>query len=314
MEPPRIGVLGAGNIGIGVVTDLVLHGIATVVIDTSDAILARAQSEILSNVRFAPLFSKDLPRARPDEALQRMYMTTRIEDVAGCDFIIENVTEDWETKRRLYEKLDRIAAPDVCFGANTSCISITQIAGVTRRPAQVVGVHFMNPVHLKSTVEVIRGFHTSEQTVAALLALFAALGKEAVIVEDLPGFVSNRISHLFMNEAAFVLQDNLASAENIDRIFKKCFGHKMGPLETADLIGLDTVMRSLDVLYESFRDSKYRCCPLLRKLVHAGHLGRKSGRGFYAYPNTQSGPRDANARSPRLPVAASLQTEPQEAV
>jgi 3-hydroxybutyryl-CoA dehydrogenase len=180
--------------------------------------------------------------------------------------------------------LDQIAPPDVCFGVNTSCISITQVGSVTTRPANVVGVHFMNPVHLMPTVEVIRGYHTSERTLETLLALLAALKKEGVVVEDLPGFVSNRISHLFMNEAAFVLQDSVTTAANIDQIFKKCFGHKMGPLETADLIGLDTVARSLDVLYESFQDPKYRCCPLLRKLVHAGHLGRKTGKGFHVYP------------------------------
>jgi 3-hydroxybutyryl-CoA dehydrogenase len=141
---------------------------------------------------------------------------------------------------------------------------------------------------LKQTVEVIRGFHTSDSTMAIGMQLFSQLGKEAIVVQDLPGFVSNRISHLFMNEAVFVLQDQVTTAENIDQIFKKCFGHKMGPLETADLIGLDTVMRSLDVLYESFHDPKYRCCPLLRKMVHAGHLGRKTGKGFYAYPGVGS--------------------------
>jgi 3-hydroxybutyryl-CoA dehydrogenase len=144
-------------------------------------------------------------------------------------------------------------------------------------------MHFMNPVHMKPTVEVIRGHRTSDDTLAAVQELFAQLHKEAVVVGDLPGFVSNRISHLFMNEAVFVFQDGLASAEQIDTIFKKCFGHKMGPLETADLIGLDTVMRSLDVLFESFHDPKFRCCPLLRKMVDAGQLGRKSGRGFYDY-------------------------------
>lgn len=281
MEFKRIGVIGVGNIGSSLVTDLVLHGLSAVAVDVSDAVLQRAQEAILSNVRCVPLLSKTLPRLTKDEALARMVLTTNIEDVASCDFVIENVTEDWAVKEPVYRALDRVVAPDVCFGANTSCISITQIGGATERPARVVGLHLMNPVHLKPTVEVIRGLHTSDETVDTLLRLFAVLEKDAIIVNDMPGFVSNRISHLFMNEAAFVLQDNVTTAENIDKIFRKCFGHKMGPLETADLIGLDTVMRSLDVLYESFHDPKYRCCPLLRKLVHAGHLGRKTGKGFH---------------------------------
>ena len=280
----QVGVVGAGNIGIGVVTDLVLHGISAVVVDVSEDILQRAQAEVLKNVRFAPLLSKTLPRVTGDEAVRRMVLTTDLADVASCAFIIENVTEDWNVKKPVYEQLDRVAPPDVCFGANTSCISITQIGGATERPANVVGMHLMNPVHLKPTVEVIRGFHTSDRTIDTLQQLFSLLQKDAIIVQDSPGFVSNRISHLFMNEAAFVLQDSVATADKIDLIFKKCFGHKMGPLETADLIGLDTVMRSLDVLYESFQDPKYRCCPLLRKLVHAGHLGRKTGKGFHVYP------------------------------
>jgi len=284
MDLRKVGVLGAGNIGIGVVTDLVLHGISTVVVDISESILQRAQTEVLNNIRFVSMLSKTSPQITRHEALQRMVLTNDLKDVASCDFIIENVTEDWDIKKPVYEELDRVAPPEVCFGANTSCISITQIGSATRRPANVVGVHLMNPVHLKPTVEVIRGFHTSDRAVDTLLQLFSLLNKEAIVVQDLPGFVSNRISHLFINEAAFVLQDNVATAENIDTIFRKCFGHKMGPLETADLIGLDTVVRSLDVLYESFHDPKYRCCPLLRKLVHAGHLGRKTGRGFHVYP------------------------------
>jgi 3-hydroxybutyryl-CoA dehydrogenase len=300
MNLQRVGVLGAGNIGIGVVTDLVLHGISAVVVDISQDILERARTEVLNNVRVVPLLSKTLPRITKEEARQRMVLTTNLEEVAWCDFIIENVTEDWNVKQPLYEKLDRVVPEEICFGANTSCISITQIASVTRRPANIVGIHLMNPVHLKPTVEVIRGFHTSERAMDTLLQLFLRLNKQAIVVEDLPGFVSNRISHLFMNEAAFVLQDNVASAEQIDLIFKKCFGHKMGPLETADLIGLDTVMLSLDVLHDSFGDPKFRCCPLLRKLVHAGHLGRKTGRGFHVYPQAQDSKREINLMKPAV--------------
>jgi 3-hydroxybutyryl-CoA dehydrogenase len=279
----RVGVIGAGNIGTGVATDLVLHGIDAVVVDLSEDVLKAAQAEILKNVRFAPMFSKTLPRVSPQQAADRLSLTTRLEDVASCGFVVENVSEDWEVKKRLYTALDRVLPPEVCIGANTSCISITQIAGATSRAGGVVGVHFMNPVHLKSTVEVIRGMHTSQRALDTLFGLLAQLGKEAIVVDDLPDFVSNRISHLFMNEAAFVLQDRIATAAEIDQIFKKCFGHKMGPLETADLIGLDTVMHSLDVLYQSYGDPKFRCCPLLRKLVHAGHLGRKTGKGFHEY-------------------------------
>lgn len=284
MEFQRVGVIGAGNIGTGVATDLILHGLDAVVVDISQEVLQRSQAELLKNLRFAPLLSKNLPRLAKEEALARLVLTTDLQQLDGCDFVIENVTESWAVKKPLYEALDRVLPPDICLGANTSCLSITQIASATQRPAQVIGVHLMNPVHLKPTVEVIRGYHTSEQTIGVLAKLFSRLNKEGILVEDLPGFVSNRISHVFMNEAAFVLQDQVASAEKVDAIFKHCFGHKMGPLETADLIGLDTVMRSLDVLYESYQDSKYRCCPLLRKLVHAGHLGRKTGKGFYTYP------------------------------
>ena len=284
MNFSTIGVVGAGNIGTGVVTDLVMHGIHAVIVDISDAALRKAEAEVLKNIRFAPMFSKTLPRVTREEATGRMTFTRDLKDLAGCQMIVENVPENWEIKRPIYEQLDAIMPPGVCFGANTSCLSITKIAAATKRPAQVIGIHFMNPVHLKPTVEVIRGYHTSPETVSTLQALFAQLQKQAILVEDLPGFVSNRISHVFMNEAAFVLQDQLATAEQVDQIFKQCFGHKMGPLETADLIGLDTVANSLDVLYESYHDPKYRVCPLLRKLVDAGHLGRKTGRGFHIYP------------------------------
>lgn len=288
MTNRTVGVIGVGNIGTGAVVDLILHGFHTVAVEASAERLEHARAEVLKGIRFAPLLAKGAPKLTKEEALARLTFTTDLADTARCEFIIENVTEDPAIKQPVYEKLDRIAPPQVCFGANTSCISITRIAGWTRRPAQVIGLHFMNPVFMMPTVEVIRGQQTSDATVAALLALFAQLKKEAVVVGDLPGFVSNRISHLFMNEAAFVLQDGLATAAQIDTIFKKCFGHRMGPLETADLIGLDTVVRSLNVLFESFQDPKYRCCPLLKKMVAAGQLGRKTGHGFFSYPYAEA--------------------------
>jgi len=284
MEFRKVAVVGAGNIGSGVVTDLVIHDIQTVLVDINPDQLDRARNEISKNIRFAPMLAKNIPKIKSEEALKRITFTQDIGNVASCEFVVENVTEDWATKEKVYKELDHVAAPHVCFGVNTSCISITKVGGSTKRPDKVVGIHFMNPVHLKPTVEVIRGYHTSDDTLAKVKALLGQLNKQGVVVADLPGFVSNRIFHLFMNEAAFVLQDQVASAHDIDLIFKKCFGHHMGPLETADLIGLDTVMRSLDVLFESYHDPKFRCCPLLRKLVYAGHLGRKSGKGFYEYP------------------------------
>ncbi len=192
MKIKKVGVLGAGNIGIGVVTDLILHDVSAVVVDVSDEILQAARDAVLSNVRFAPMLLKSLPKISKQEALDRMQLTTDMRDLISCDFVIENVTENWEIKRAVYETLDRTVPPEVCFGANTSCISITKIAGATQRPANVVGIHLMNPVHLKPTVEVIRGFHTSDRTIETLLQLFAQLNKESIIVEDLPGFVSNR--------------------------------------------------------------------------------------------------------------------------
>ncbi|MGH2478967.1 MAG: 3-hydroxyacyl-CoA dehydrogenase family protein, partial [Ktedonobacteraceae bacterium] len=199
------------------------------------------------------------------------------------DFVIENATEKWEVKKPIYEQIDLICPREVIFAVNTSAISITRVGSVTKRPDQVIGTHFMNPVPMKNTVEVIRGYHTSTETIATTRDLLASMGKEGIVVNDMPGFVSNRVLMLTVNEAIYLVQDQVATAEDVDRVFKSCFGHPMGPLETADLIGLDTILYSVDVLYESYNDSKYRPCPLLKKMVDAGLYGRKSGQGFYTY-------------------------------
>ena len=277
------GVVGSGVMGVGVAQSLAQAGYKVILLDISEEILKRAKDEITRNVRFQRLFNKSAGQESIDTILERITYTTEYAPFADADFVIENVTEKWEIKQQVYMQLDAVCPPHCVFAANTSAISITRIGSATRRPEQVIGMHFMNPVPLIPMVEVIRGYHTSEQTIATARNLLTSLGKDCVVVNDMPGFVSNRVLMLTVNEAIFLVQDQVASAEDVDKIFKTCFGHKMGPLETADLIGLDTILYSIEVLYESYNDSKYRPCPLLKKMVDAGLYGRKNGKGFYSY-------------------------------
>lgn len=283
MSIQNVGVIGAGVMGRGMAQNLAQTNHRTVLVDISEEILDSAKQEIAQNLRFQGLFNKEAAVGNPDEIMGRIEFTTDCDPLETADFVIENVIEKWEVKKDVYEKIDAVCPEHCVFAANTSAISITRIGSATKRPSQVVGMHFMNPVPMKKMVEVIRGYHTSEETIEISKELLAAMGKECVIVEDSPGFVSNRVLMLTVNEAIFLVHDGVAPAEDVDRIFKSCFGHKMGPIETADLIGLDTILYSLEVLYESFNDSKYRPCPLLKKLVDAGLHGRKSGEGFYTY-------------------------------
>lgn len=280
MKIETVGVVGAGVMGAGVAQNLVQTGHKVVLVDLTDDLLARARTEIRNNIRMQGL----LGGARPDTSvIEKIEFTTDYEALSVADFVVENVVEKWDVKQQVYPRLDTIC-PEYCvFAANTSAISITRIAAATQRPDRVVGMHFMNPVPMKDTVEVIRGFHTTEESMEISLAFLGQMGKAGIVVNDAPGFVSNRIAMLTVNEAIFTVQDQVACAEDVDRIFRDCFGHKMGPLETADLIGLDTILFSIEVLYESFNDSKFRPCPLLKKMVDAGLLGRKSGQGFYTY-------------------------------
>ncbi|MCF7756698.1 3-hydroxyacyl-CoA dehydrogenase family protein [Paenibacillus xylanexedens] len=279
----KVGVIGAGVMGKGVAQSLAQSRHNVVLIDVSDEVLDQARTALFTNIRFSGFYNKDPEAEDPETVLSRVEFTTHYDSLSDADFIIENVPEQWDVKKEVYQQLENYC-PDSCiYLVNTSCISITKVGSITSRPDKVIGVHFMNPVPLKPVVEAIQGYHTSETTIEATRSLLHTMGKEAILVQDLPGFVSNRISHLLMNEAAFVVQDQVASPEEVDDIFVKCFGHKMGPLHTADLIGLDTVVHSLDVLYESYQDPKYRVCPLLRKMVDAGLLGAKSGQGFFEH-------------------------------
>lgn len=280
-----VGVAGAGVMGRGVAQAAAQKGMRVVLLDLSDEILAAADNEIRQAVRFSAMLDKKSNAASADDVCGRIEFTTDIARLAQADFLVENVSEKIDIKQVLYPQLDSVCKSDCVFAVNTSAISITRVASWTRRTDKVVGMHFMNPVPMKPLVEVIRAHHTSEETIGTAKQFLAQLGKEAIVVNDMPGFVSNRILMLTVNEAVFVVQDQVSSARDVDRIFKGCFGHKMGPLETADLIGLDTILFSLDVLYESYNDPKFRPAPLLRKMVDAGLHGRKSGEGFFKYPN-----------------------------
>lgn len=278
-----IGVVGAGVMGVGVSQNLAQTGHQVILLDVSEGILEQAKQQIRNNFRFQGFFKKGKKTDSPDDILNRIKFSTNYQFLETAEFVIENTPEKWHVKRDVYEKMDAICPVNTVFAANTSAILITRIASVTKRAPKVIGIHFMNPVPIKPMVEMIRGYHTSDETIGTAKKLLAQMGKECILVNDSPGFVSNRVLMLTINEAVFLLQDQVASAEEVDRIFKTCFGHKMGPLETADLIGLDTILFSVEVLYESFNDSKYRPCPLLKKMVDAGLYGRKSGQGFYAY-------------------------------
>jgi len=287
MEIRTVGVIGAGVMGVGVAQNLAQTGHQAVVVDISDEVLGRAREEIRKSLRFQGMFQKGAQKgdkAEPaDTVLGRIRLTTRLEDLSEVDFVVENVPEKWEIKREIYPRIDAICPERAVFAVNTSVYSITRVGALTRRPQQVIGMHFMNPVPLKPMVEVIRGHHTSEETIETARQFLRQLGKDCIIVNDYPGFVSNRVLMLTINEAVFLIQDGVASAEQVDQLFKTCFGHKMGPLETADLIGLDTILYSIEALYESYNDSKYRPAPLLKKMVDAGLHGRKNGKGFYDY-------------------------------
>ena len=282
MNISKVGVLGAGQMGSGIAQVSLLSGLQVILMDVSEAILARSLAGIGKGLDI--LLRKEKITAREKElALSRLQTTTDPGGFAPCDLVVEAATEREELKLSLFRKLDEVVPAGRILATNTSSISITKIAAATKRPARVIGMHFMNPVPLMKLVEVIPGLQTSTETFDETMAFARSLGKEPVPANDFPGFIANRILMPMINEAIFALMEGVGEATDIDAIMKLGANHPMGPLALADLIGLDTCLEVMNVLQQGLGDSKYRPCPLLRKHVDAGYLGKKTGRGFYTY-------------------------------
>ena len=280
-----VGVVGAGTMGHGIAQVFAQAGFAVQLVDVAQPMLDRARSAIEKS--FGKFVEKGTLTADDrDRAIGRLSTTTRLEQLAAADYVVEAILEDVAAKQTLLSSLDRICAPHTILASNTSSISITVLGAATKRPEQVLGMHFMNPVPLMPLVEVIRGVVTSSATYQVTRGLALTLKKTPVEVNDSPGFVSNRVLMPMINEAAFTLLEGVGSAEAIDTVMKLGMSHPIGPLALADLIGLDVCLDILHVLYDGFKDSKYRPCPLFQRMVDAGYLGRKSGRGFYEYEKT----------------------------
>ncbi len=282
MEFKQIGVIGAGTMGNGIAQVFAQAGFSVVMADVSEVAVERGLASIGSSL--ARLVKKGVQtEAGAGEVLTRIHGNTGLAALADCQLVIEAATENAAIKEQIFRELAGIVGPDCILASNTSSISLTTIAAWVPQPQRVIGMHFMNPVPVMQLVEIIRALQTSDATHTAIHALSLQLGKTPVTVKDGPGFVSNRVLMPMINEAAFVLYENLATAEDIDTVMKLGMNHPIGPLALADLIGLDTCLSIMDILHREFRDSKYRACPLLVQLVAAGRLGRKSGKGFYEY-------------------------------
>ena len=278
----RAAVIGAGTMGNGIAHVLAQYGWDVALVDSSAPALDRASATIRGNLE-RQVKKGTLPPEAPGEVLGRIKNGHTLEAAAGASLIVEAASENPAVKFSIFEQLDRLADPATILATNTSSISITEIAARTRRPGQVIGMHFMNPVPVMQLVEVIRGHATTDETTRQVMEIAKALGKTPVEVNDYPGFVSNRVLMPMINEAIFCVMEGVATPEAIDTVMKLGMAHPMGPLALADFIGLDVCLAILDVLHRGLGDDKYRACPLLRRMVAAGDLGRKAGKGFYNY-------------------------------
>jgi 3-hydroxybutyryl-CoA dehydrogenase len=279
----RVGVVGAGTMGNGIVQTFASFGAEVTMVDVSEAALTRAKDAISGSLaRFVK--KGTLPQAEADQILARIRPSTKLADLGAAELIVEAVAEKLEVKRSVFQELDRVAKPGAILATNTSSISITTIAAATKRPEWVVGMHFMNPVPLMKLVEVIRGQESCAEAVRGAVEGARSLDKIPVEANDYPGFISNRILMPMINEAIYCLMEGVGTAEGIDQVMKLGMNHPMGPLTLADFIGLDVCLDILGILQRDLGDDKYRPCPLLRRMVAAGRLGKKSGKGFYEYP------------------------------
>ena len=281
MSFKQIGVIGAGQMGRGITQVMATAGYELVMVDLNENALHMALSVIESSL--TKLNDKGIIDERPSTVLSRIRCETEMAAVADCDLVIEAATENETIKNKIFKQLDELCKPDAVLASNTSSLSITKLAATTSRPDKVIGMHFMNPVPVLALVEIINGLQTSSDTTALVMAAARRAGKEPIPVKDRAAFVLNRILLPMINEAIFALDEGCANAEQIDAIMKLGASHPIGPLALADLIGLDTCLSIMNVLYDNFGDSKYRPAPYLRRMVDAGYLGRKSGRGFYEY-------------------------------
>lgn len=277
-----VAIIGAGTMGNGIAHVCAQHGHQVTMVDLNEELLQRGLETIAKNLG-RQVTKELLTRDEADAALGRIETATAVADVKSADLVLEAATEDTDLKRRIFADLDGLCPPETILASNTSSISITLLGAATRRPDKVIGMHFMNPVPVMKLVEVIRGHDTSDQTHDTVVALARELGKTPVTVSDYPGFIANRVLMPMINEAVYCLMEGVAEKEAIDEVMRLGMNHPLGPLALADLIGLDVCLSILEVLHRELGDDKYRPCPLLRRLVAAGHLGRKAGRGFYNY-------------------------------
>ena len=282
MEIKKFGVVGAGQMGNGIVQVAAASGLADLMSDIKEEFTARGLANIAKNLDRSVAKEK-ITSAERDAILGRITTTTDLADMAGVDFVVEAAVEKEDLKFKIFQDLDTFCPAHVILASNTSSIPIGRIGAQTKRPDKVIGMHFMNPVPVMKLVELIKGLATSQETFDITCALCQKFGKTAAVANDYPGFIANRILLPMINEAVFCLYQGVGQAEDIDTVMKLGMNHPMGPLALADLIGLDTCLAIMETLYDGFKDSKYRPCPLLRKYVEVGWLGRKTGRGFYQY-------------------------------